>query len=275
MTKNIGHLKKLKSELASPINYYFRVNEQQILLNTSLGKHITLTHTGNIACIQCGRKTNKSFQQGYCFPCLRRLQECHLCVIHPERCLVEMGKCPENDWAHAQCNQPHIVYLANASGLKVGITRDTQVPTRWIDQGAIQALPIFKVSNRYQAGVMEVALKQFVADRTNWRVMLKNQMVPLDLIVERDKLLHQAEKEILTVMNQFKADDIVRMNTAEVTVLSYPVLTYPQQVNALSLEQTTEISGELLGIKGQYLILSDGVLNLRKFAGYEIEFHLG
>lgn len=275
MMKNIAQLKKLKSELTLPINYYFRVDEEHVLLNASLGKSISLRHTGKIFCIQCGRKTNKSFQQGYCFPCLRRLQECQLCMIHPERCLVETGQCPENDWAHAQCNQPHIVYLANASGLKVGITRHTQVPTRWIDQGAIQALPIFTVKNRYQAGVMEVALKQFVADRTNWRVMLKNEVTSLNLIDERDKLRQQAEKEILIVINQFNAGDIKPLDETVMTTLSYPVLEYPEQVTALSLDQTPEITAQLLGIKGQYLILDRGVLNLRKFSGYEIEFNLG
>src|SRR3990167_7480403 len=164
MKKVIGHLRKLKSELKTPIHYSIRFDHEEILLNAYLGKTITLVYAGHIYCIQCGRKTNKSFQQGYCFPCLRRLQECHLCIIYPEKCIVESGRCPENDWAHAQCNQPHTIYLANASGLKVGITRDTQVPTRWIDQGAIQALPIFKTKNRYQAGQVEVTLKQFVSD---------------------------------------------------------------------------------------------------------------
>src|SRR3990167_10787609 len=164
MKKLIGNLQKLKSKLEDPIHYYFRIGEQEELVNAWVGKIIGLHPTGNIHCIQCGRKTNKSFQQGFCFPCFRRLQECDLCIIHPEKCIVESGRCPENDWAHAQCNQPHTIYLANASGLKVGITRDTQVPTRWIDQGAIQALPIFKTKNRYQAGQVEVTLKQFVSD---------------------------------------------------------------------------------------------------------------
>lgn len=274
MTLNIGHLKKLKSEWQSPINYYFRYGDQEILLNTCLRKTITLTYTGNIYCIQCGRKTNKSFQQGYCFPCLRRLQECQLCIIHPERCLVERGRCSDHDWAHAQCNQPHIVYLANSSGLKVGITRDTQVPARWIDQGAIQALTIFKVKNRYQAGMMEVALKQFVADRTNWRGMLKNQLTLIDLITARNKLCTQARDAIEKVMRQFKADDILPID-GENIILNYPVLVYPQQVSALSFDKTSVVQGELLGMKGQYLIFEQGVLNVRKFAGYEIQIDLG
>lgn len=260
-------LKKLTSEFNTPIHYYL----SDIFLNNCLGKSVRLSYTGNIFCIQCGRKTTKSFQQGFCFPCLRRLQECDLCMIHPERCLVETGKCPENDWAHAHCHPPHIVYLANTSGLKVGITRETNMPTRWIDQGAIQALPIFSVKNRYQAGIIEVALKSFVADRTDWRRMLKNQTVQIDLLAERNRLLQQAESALIILRQQLAPSDI---NNTESMLFDYPVLTYPEKVNALSLEQTPIITGDLLGIKGQYLIMHNGVLNVRKFAGYEIEFEI-
>lgn len=267
-------LRKLKSELNTPVNYYLNLAEKEIHLNTYLGKSVSLTHTGNIFCIQCERKTAKSFQQGYCFPCLRRLQECNLCVIHPERCLVEEKNCSVDDWAHRQCNQAHVIYLANASDLKVGITRDTQIPTRWIDQGAVQAIPIFKAKNRYQAGVMEVALKEFVADRTNWRTMLKNQAVLLDLIAERDKLWQQADKKINQVIAQFAANAIEKISADKSIELNYPVLEYPNQVKALSLDETKKIVGQLLGIKGQYLIFDQGVLNVRKFGGYEVDIEV-
>lgn len=267
-------LKKLKSELNTPIDYYLNLGEKSIHLNAYLGKSISFIHTGNIFCIQCERKTAKSFQQGYCFSCLRRLQECNLCVIHPERCLVEKKPCPENDWAHTQCNKGHVIYLANASGLKVGITRDTQIPTRWIDQGAVQAIPIFTTKNRYQAGVVEVALKEWVADRTNWRAMLKNQVVLLDLVIERNKLLQQADIKISQLIAQSASNSIEKILEDKSIELNYPVLEYPSQVKSLSLDETKEITGQLLGIKGQYLIFDRGVLNIRKFGGYEVDVKL-
>lgn len=269
-----GNLYKMKVELNLPVTYSLRLSEQEIPLNAFLGKNISLTHTGLIHCIQCGRKTSKSFQQGFCYPCLRRLMECDLCMIYPEKCHVEQGTCPKNDWAHTQCYQPHIIYLANSSGLKVGITRETNVPGRWIDQGAKQAMPIFKVSNRYQAGVLEVALKQFVSDRTNWRMMLRQDVAGVDLMQERDALLNQAQPALNEVLTQFKKEDIIPIVEVNITTMKYPILQYPEKITSLSFDKTSTISGKLQGIKGQYLILDGGVINVRKFGGYEVECQL-
>ncbi|WP_264769495.1 DUF2797 domain-containing protein [Coxiella burnetii] len=266
-----GNLKKLKSALNTTIDYFLPFAEEEIWLNEWLGKSISLNHTGLIHCIQCGRKTNKSFQQGFCFPCLRRLQECNLCIIHPERCRVEMGGCPTDDWAHDHCHQSHVIYLAVSSGLKVGITRETQVTTRWIDQGAVQAIPIFFTANRYQAGQVEVALKAFIADRTDWRRMLSNETDNVDLIAARDAVLKEAESPLSAVIAQFKAGDIRKIETAAITQLNYPVLEYPSKIKTLLFEKTSSITGRLLGIKGQYLILDNGVINIRKYSGYHVE----
>lgn len=270
MKKITGYLKKLKTVLNKTVDYYLLLEDKEILLNELLGKSIAFNHTGIIHCIQCSRKTNKSFQQGFCFSCLRRLQECNLCIIHPECCRVEKG-CPTDDWAHTHCYQKHVVYLSNSSGLKVGVTRNTQVPTRWIDQGALQAVPVFYTANRYQAGVLEVALKDFVSDRTNWRKMLKNATQEINLISARDALFQKANYSLKMVIGQFKSGDIYPVRTSIVTRLNYPVLKYPEKVKVLLLDKTLSINGYLLGIKGQYLILDSGVINIRKYGGYEVE----
>src|SRR3990167_4342770 len=149
-----------------PIQYQLILDNEKIALNNFLNQKISIEFLGEIHCIQCGRKTKQSFQQGFCFPCMQKINECNNCMIHPERCLVEAGHCDPNDWAHQQCHQPHVVYLANSSGLKVGITREKNMLSRWIDQGAAQALPIIKTHNRYQAGLVEVMFKKLVADKT-------------------------------------------------------------------------------------------------------------
>jgi hypothetical protein len=161
-----------------------------------------------------------------------------------------------------------LVYLANSSGLKVGITQIKNNPTRWIDQGAIQALPIFQTSNRYQAGLIEVALKEFVLDKTNWRVMLRGDPVSIDLMRERDRLLIEAKNALAPILKKYP--DEIHLFDAQTHVFTYPVLTYPTKIFALSFDKTAAISGVLLGIKGQYLILDTGVLNIRKFGGYRV-----
>lgn len=272
MEKISGNLRKMSVQPASIVEYALALSEHKIPLNPYLGKRIQLQFTGRIHCIQCGRKTNKSFQQGYCFPCLQRLAECHFCIIHPEKCSMADGSCPPDDWAHAQCTQSHIIYLANSSGLKVGITRHTQVPVRWIDQGARQALPIFQVANRYQAGVIEVCLKSFVNDKTDWRKLLKQSADFLDLPAEYVKLMAQAQAAVRTAAATFAAGDLVELTPATVAVFDYPVQCYPQKIINLSFDKTPIVSGNLQGIKGQYLILDTGVINIRKFSGYEVEF---
>lgn len=272
MSDSKNTLRKMRVELTDPVSYWLRLGDDEFKLNDLLGRRISLTFLGTIYCIQCGRKTNKSFQQGHCFPCMRRINECNNCMLFPERCQVEEGTCPKDDWAHAQCYQEQYVYLANSSGLKVGITRHTQIPTRWIDQGARFALPIFKVQNRHQVGLVEVAFKQFANDKTNWRAMLKDDVPTIDLIAERARLFEQTESVVQPIIDRYAPGDIERLNDESVVAIDYPVLQYPIKVSSLSLDKTPTVSGVLQGIKGQYLLLDTGVLNIRKFGGYECKF---
>lgn len=263
-----GILRKMKARLGTPIEYQLCLGDQTLSLNSLLGKKIVLSFSANIFCIQCGRKTQKSFQQGYCFPCYRRLLECKLCIIHPERCQVESGSCPEDDWAHVQCHQDHIIYLSNTSGLKIGITRSNQIPTRWIDQGAVQAVALWRVSNRYRAGVVEVACKAWINDKTNWRSMLKNEVDLVDMQAFKEEFIIKVEADLMQVTKSFY-DDVVLLEDLPVS-LEYPVERFPDKVTSLSFDKTLDIGGTLLGIKGQYLLFDTGVLNIRKFGGYEI-----
>lgn len=256
-------LAKMRVAHETPIRYFIESH----CVNDWINKKISLHFSGEIFCLQCNRKISKTFQQAYCYPCFQRVLECNNCMIHPERCLVEAGKCSSTDWAHVQCHQPHIVYLANASGAKVGITRESNMPTRWIDQGAIQALPIFKTSNRYQAGLLEVALKAHVADKTNWRVMLQGAAPALDLLSLKKTICLAAKKEIDNIQKKY-SDVITILENETVRTFEYPVKNFPEKITALSFDKTPDISGKLLGIKGQYLILDVGVLNIRKFGGY-------
>lgn len=266
----MGHLQKMMTVYDTPVRYQLHLDETIVELNPLLQQTLSLTFLGEIACIHCGRVTKTSFQQGYCYPCFRELQQCNLCLIHPERCQVETGTCPSDHWAHAQCHAEHIVYLANSSGLKVGITRHIKEPTRWIDQGASQALPIYRTANRYLAGLVEVCLKQYVADRTQWRTMLKQAVSPIDLVAAKSDLLKQAQTELTTLIQNKPSGAIESVNSASVLQIEYPVAVYPKKIVSLSFDKTPTIQGTLLGIKGQYLIFDRGVLNIRKFGGYQV-----
>lgn len=192
-------------------------------------------------------------------------------MMKPETCHHSAGTCRDSLWAESFCFQPHIVYLSNTSGLKVGITRHTQIPTRWIDQGAIQALPIFQVATRKLSGLIESLLAQHVADKTQWQRMLKHQIDPLDLLAERNRLFAICAKE-LQLLTSENPNDIHVLNEANVVDLHYPIDIAPTKVSALNFDKTPHISSKLHGIKGQYLIFEKGVLNVRKFGGYEIQF---
>ena len=266
-----GNIRKLGVRLEQPVQYRLPIGDTHIDMNALIGKHLSLSYTGEIHCIECGRKTKKSFSQGYCYPCFSTLAQCDSCIVKPETCHYFAGTCREPAWADAHCMQDHYVYLANSSGVKVGITRGTQIPTRWIDQGATQALPIFRVANRLISGRLEVVLKQRVADRTDWRKMLKGSADEVDLLAIRDELLDNLGADIEQVRTE-QGETAVQALQEQLIRIDYPVQTYPIKVSSLNFDKTPDIQGQLQGIKGQYLILDCGVLNIRKFAGYQIAF---
>jgi len=266
-----GVLRKMHTRFENPVRYQILLSDMVVPLNDLLEKQIKLEYSGTIYCINCGRKSRKSFNQGYCYPCFQRLAECDGCIIHPEKCHFDQGTCREPAWGERFCMQDHIVYLANSSGLKVGITRATQIPTRWIDQGATQALAIIRVRSRLQSGILEVMFKQYVSDKTNWRAMLKGEAEPLKMEEEADRLLKECDSELKELAENFGFFAISVLNGIASVGINYPVIKYPEKVTSFNFDKDPVVEGTLLGIKGQYLIFDTGVINLRRFSGYEVQ----
>jgi hypothetical protein len=276
----IGNIVKMQTRLGDadlgdadkvqPVQYQLPVGDDLLPMNERIGQTIRLRYQNEIHCVACGRKTKKSFGQGHCYPCFRSLASCDMCIMKPETCHFAEGTCRQPEWGETHCFIPHYVYLANSSGIKVGITRGTQIPTRWMDQGAGQALPIFQVATRLQSGLLEVAIKEHVSDRTDWRKMLKSDAEPLDLKMIRDELLDKCSAEIEAIKTEQGESEIKAIDEPVVDI-RYPVTEYPEKVKSLNFDKQPEIEGTLMGIKGQYLILDTGVLNIRKFSGYNIQ----
>ena len=261
-----GNIIKMKTKLMKKVKYTLSLGEDDILMNDLIGKEILFTWNGEIICIACGRNTNKSFAQGFCYPCFIKVPETSECILRPELCQAHEGIARDMEWADKHCLQDHCVYLAISSGLKVGVTRFEQILTRWIDQGAWKAIQLSKTPNRHIAGSIEVILKAYVSDRTQWQRMLKNQLIEgIDLLEEKNKMLNHLPDELKLYLS----------NDNKITELNYPVNEYPQKVKSLSFDKIREIEGKLWGIKGQYLIFDDGtVLNIRKHTGYLINFEI-
>jgi len=279
-----GHLRKMRSELLDSsdlqldrddnLNYFLPLGEQELPLNQFIGKYLKLELVGGITCQHCGRRTNKSFSQGYCFPCMRKLAQCDMCIMKPETCHYHLGTCREPEWGEKNCFVPHYVYLSNTSGLKVGITRHTQIPTRWIDQGATQGCIIYKVSTRQQSGLVEVAFKDLIADKTNWRTMLKENQPDRDLLKEAKALKQKIKSNLQGIISSFSSDAIIDISGAnpseDIVAIRYPVLEFPEKIKSHNLDKNPLVEGTLLGIKGQYLIFDTGVINIRKFTSYDV-----
>jgi len=265
-----GAVRKMKTRLAEPVQYAMRLAEHEIPLNQYLGRSLQLEFMGAINCIHCDRKTKKSFNQGYCYPCFRRLAQCDTCIMSPEKCHYAAGTCREPEWGETNCMIDHFVYLANTSGLKVGITRGTQVPTRWMDQGATQAVPIFRVDSRLHSGLVETVFKNHIADKTNWQAMLKGDAAACDLETERARLMAECAPEVDALRSEHGLQAITELVDHPQTLISYPVLEYPRKVSSLNLDKSATVGGVLLGIKGQYLIFDRGVINMRKYGGYQL-----
>jgi len=261
MEKRSGPIAKMRTFPETPVRYELPIGDAAVALNELIGKPVRFRHTGRIFCANCGNQTKTSFSQGYCFKCMQTLAQCDMCIVKPELCHFHLGTCRQPEWGEKHCMIEHTVYLANSSGLKVGITRSHQMRTRWMDQGAVQALPIVRVKSRFDSGKVESTLSRLVPDKTNWRAMLRGQSERIDLKAERDKLF-----------TTWGADLPGERLLAEEFAFTYPVQTYPSKPASLNLDKEPEVSGELQGIKGQYLILSTGVINMRKYGGYELEW---
>jgi hypothetical protein len=266
-----GDLRKMRVELTDTVRYTLFPDQASLCLNDCLGQRLSLSFTGVIRCVECEKTTKKSFNQGYCYPCFRKLAACDSCIMSPEKCHLAEGTCREPLWAETHCQVPHIVYLSNTSSVKVGITRSTQIPTRWIDQGATQAKPIARVQTRYHSGLLEVLFAREVGDRTAWQTMLKGNGEPQDLESVRQRIVSQCANGIADLTLQHGAAAFELIEDAPETLINYPVLSWPEKVKAHNFDKAPLVEGTLMGIKGQYLMLDTGVLNIRKFGGYEVE----
>lgn len=256
-----GVLTKMQTEIGSPIQYYLVFESDFIHINQLLDKSLTIKFI-SYQCLSCG-KNKKIYRQGYCYEDFYNQPQVGDWIMRPELSTAHLD-IEDRDLTYEKKVQlqPHIVYLANSSTIKVGVTRKTQIPTRWIDQGAHEAIEIMEVPNRYLAGITEVALKDHVGDKTNWRKMLKNEIEDKNLIDYKEKLKEFIPEEV----KQYFLDSSTEIE------LDFPVLQYPNKLKSLNLEKNPEYSGVLKGIKGQYLIFEDStVFNVRNNEGYVIE----
>jgi hypothetical protein len=257
-----GVLTKMQTEFSNPIQYFLVFENSFLSLNQLLDKSLEINFVG-YQCLNCGKK-KKIFRQGFCYDCFMSSASAGDWIMKPELSTAHLDiEDRDLNYEKKVQLQPHIVYLALSSEVKVGVTRKTQVPTRWIDQGAVQAIPIIEVPNRYLAGITEVALKNHYADKTNWQKMLKNEVPVVDLYKEKASLKYLIPKE---------AQDFYDLNANDLYELHFPVLEYPKKVTSLSLDKEPNFTGKLKGIKGQYLIFEDGtVFNVRTFEGYVVK----
>lgn len=258
-----GRLKKLVSELSpsGQVNYFFS-EESPVLVNSLINKRVTLHFSGLITCVGCGRRISKTFFNGYCYPCLKSSPETSECITQPEKCRAHLGEGRDIEWENSHHNQPHVVYLSNTSGVKVGVTSVAHLPMRWIDQGATEAVVIARTPNRYEAGLIEVALKQHISDKTVWQRMLTNDHVEFDL-------LHFVRE--LTQKVPDLSQDFLSLNES-LCRIHYPVLYYHTKIKSLDLEKQSGFSDVCIGIKGQYMIFQSGMaFHVRKYGGYFVK----
>ena len=265
----VGNIRKMISELKTEVNYslplYDLVNyKHYIELNQFIGSTIKISFSGTINCVVSGKKIKKTYGEGMSYDAFKESPLAVESIIRPELSKIHEGiALRDYDWEMKHHMQPHIVYLSKTAGNKVGVTRDTQIPTRWIDQGAVEALVIARTPYRQAAGLIEISLKNYISDKTNWRKMLLNELNEESLLEKRDELFLKVDNDLKKYL---VLDEIIQ-------TINFPVIKYPTKVQSLSLDKNPYIEEKLIGIKGQYLIFeNETVLNVRRHAGYLIEF---
>ena len=260
-----GVLRKMQSEIGQPIQYYLIFNDDFLNVNQVLDKELQFNFI-KYQCLNC-KEDKPIFRQGYCQNCFFETPSAGDWIMRPELSVAHLNKEDRDlEYEKKVQLQPHIVYLANSSNVKVGVTRKDQIPTRWIDQGAHEAIEIVEVPNRYLAGITEVALKEHISDKTNWRKMLTNDLVDVDLNEEKKNLSKFIPEETKPYYLE---------NNSKETHIEFPVIQYPVKLKSLNLDKTPNFKGLLKGIKGQYLLFEDGtVFNIRGSEGYYVNLSL-
>lgn len=257
-----GNLKKMVVRQDDPVRYELHIGDQQVNVNALIGSSVSFTFNGRINCLDCGNTTPKSYANGFCYSCMIKSPMNSECIIRPELCKAHLHEGRDPEWEKNNHLQPHVAYLAVASGLKVGVTRASQIPTRWIDQGAWRAIRLSEAPNRFIAGCIETALKNYISDKTHWQRMLLNiKAGAIDLKRKKEELNNLLPEELQKYFS----------HNNEIMEFQYPVQKYPLKVQSTGFDKAPQIKGTLSGIRGQYLIFSDGrVLNIRKHNGYHI-----
>lgn len=287
MTTVSGYTRMMDHSGISPVTYFWEYAEiaekgekQKIIqfptpLNEYLGKKISLKTNDEIRCMECGKKTKKSFNQGYCFVCFSTLAKNDLCIMKPETCHFHKGTCREPNWGEKNCFKSHTVYFANSSGLKVGITKENPISNRWVDQGASFGIGLLEVQSRRDAGILESYLAKFLPDKTSWQKMVSMDPIPMDLNKEKEKFLKHLDSKVFPYEENPKLNlNWKRMDESSVTAIQYPILSYPKKIKSLKLTKDTPIEDKLVGIKGQYLLFENGVINIRSLGGLWVELTL-
>jgi len=269
-----GNIRKMRvsADDEGRVNYTLPIGDQLVNANALIGSQVKVSYSGIINCVNCGTKTKKSFNQGHCYRCLMKLAQCDTCIMRPETCHYDQGTCREPAWGEENCLKDHFVYLANTGTAKVGITRFVTdgVSSRWMDQGASQAIPILRVKNRLVSGLVETAFKSHIADKTNWRTMLKGPAQSVDLIALREQLFASVEAELEDIYSEHGIQAINFVDS-DVINIHYPVENYPSKIKSINLDKELSFEGVLQGIKGQYWLLDDDrVINMRKYSGYNL-----
>jgi len=255
-----GIIKKLKSTLQDEVQYSLPMGDRCIDLNPLINKRIKMSFSGDIYCIKCNNKIKKTFAQGYCFPCFRDAPETSECILRPELCRAHEGESRDMEWSKKYCLTDQHIYMSFTGNLKIGVTRNTQIPTRWIDQGATKAIILCTTPNRYLAGIIEVYLKQFYSDRTHWIKMLSGKFEEPDF----NQCYLDAKKYLADNFSDYIID-------SKWVHINYPIQSIPEKIKSFSFDKEPFYEDVLTGIKGQYLLFKNNkVINIRKHTGYFI-----
>lgn len=283
-----GYLRMMDTKNTNPVQYFWTtvsyesdkgkaeaIFQEPLEMNALVGKKLKLEFDGRIRCIDCGIPTKKSVNQGACFGCFKKLAKHDMCILRPETCHFHLGTCRDREWGKENCFKKHTVYLANTSGMKVGITKEVPVSNRWVDQGAMQAIPIVEVDSRKKAGIVETALSKFITDKSAWQRLVTSSPATVDLEKEKEKFVKYMQNNEFSAEIPIDKDSDKGFEEEKIefkvakdkqTNLEYPILVYPKKAKSLKID--SPILSKLIGIKGQYLLFEDGVINIRSHGGY-------
>ena len=129
-----GNIRKMRTELSDEVQYTLPLYEvieplEMVSMNQFIGQEISLQFENEINCVVTGKRIKKAYGDGMSYDAFMSSPMASPSIIRPELSRIHEGiALRDKEWEEKHHLTPHLVYLSLTSEVKVGVTRETNIP---------------------------------------------------------------------------------------------------------------------------------------------------